>query len=66
MRNLSMKKFGTPMGAAPGMATERAGLEMVGVPSAATGAAGLSSALRWARAARSRCEPGALSSYGRG
>ena len=35
MRNLSMKKFGTPIGAAPGTATDRAGLEIVGVPSAA-------------------------------
>ena len=35
MRNLSMKKFGTPIGAAPGTATERAGFEIVGVPSSA-------------------------------
>ncbi len=42
MRNLSMKKFGTPMGAAPGTATERAGFEMVGVPSSAIAGIGLS------------------------
>src|SRR5829696_3958433 len=33
MRNLSMKKFGTPIGAAPGMASEKVGLVVVGAPS---------------------------------
>ena len=32
MRNLSMKKFGTPIGAAPGVATDRPGLSSVGRP----------------------------------
>ena len=35
MRNLSMKKFGTPIGAAPGIASEKLGLPSVGVPSSA-------------------------------
>ena len=35
MRNLSMKKFGTPIGAAPGIASEKVGLSSVGAPSAA-------------------------------
>src|SRR3954451_8515275 len=33
MRNLSMKKFGTPMGAGPGRASDRVGLAGVGWPS---------------------------------
>src|SRR4051812_35734642 len=33
MRNLSMKKFGTPIGAAPGCASVKPGLSAVGVPS---------------------------------
>ena len=33
MRNLSMKKFGTPIGAAPGSASEKLGLSCVGAPS---------------------------------
>ncbi len=32
MRNLSMKKFGTPSGAAPGVAIDSVGLSRVGVP----------------------------------
>src|SRR3954465_8812646 len=32
MRNLSMKKFGTPIGAAPGLASERGGVSSVGGP----------------------------------
>src|SRR3978361_1750121 len=35
MRNLSMKKFGTPIGAAPGIASEKVGLSSVGAPSIA-------------------------------
>jgi hypothetical protein len=35
MRNLSMKKFGTPIGAAPGIASEKVGLSSVGEPSGA-------------------------------
>src|SRR6476661_5925122 len=35
MRNLSMKKFGTPIGAAPGVASEKVGFSIVGVPSSA-------------------------------
>src|SRR5215213_3297541 len=35
MRNLSMKKFGTPIGAAPGVASEKVGLLSVGAPSTA-------------------------------
>ena len=35
MRNLSMKKFGTPIGAAPGSASEKVGLSSVGEPSSA-------------------------------
>ena len=34
MRNLSMKKFGTPIGAAPGMASDVDGLSIVGTPPA--------------------------------
>src|SRR4051794_30083997 len=33
MRNLSMKKFGTPIVAGPGWASEKLGLSTVGVPS---------------------------------
>src|SRR5215213_6091465 len=33
MRNLSMKKFGTPIGAAPGVAREKLGFAGVGTPS---------------------------------
>src|ERR1700748_1182099 len=33
MRNLSMKKLGTPIGAGPGRASESVGLPRVGVPS---------------------------------
>jgi hypothetical protein len=33
IRNLSMKKFGTPMGAGPGRASESVGLLTVGWPS---------------------------------
>ena len=33
MRNLSMKKFGTPIGAGPGSASESVGLPSVGWPS---------------------------------
>src|SRR3954447_25634302 len=33
MRNLSMKKFGTPIGAAPGWASVKPGFSTVGVPS---------------------------------
>src|SRR3954469_1364064 len=33
MRNLSMKKFGTPIGAAPGVAREKFGFAGVGTPS---------------------------------
>src|SRR4051794_13342893 len=33
MRNLSMKKFGTPIAAAPGSACEKVGLAGVGTPS---------------------------------
>ena len=33
MRNLSMKKFGTPIGAGPGSASESVGLLTVGWPS---------------------------------
>src|SRR3954469_20144588 len=32
MRNLSMKKFGTPIGAAPGVAREKLGFAEVGTP----------------------------------
>src|SRR3954468_346280 len=35
IRNLSMKKFGTPIGAAPGRASEKVGLAVVGAPSVA-------------------------------
>src|SRR5437588_616529 len=35
MRNFSMKKFGTPSGAAPASARENVGLSTVGVPSLA-------------------------------
>ena len=34
MRNFSMKKFGTPIGAGPRSAIETVGLSSVGVPSA--------------------------------
>ena len=34
MRNLSMKKFGTPIGAAPGSASDIVGLASVGTPPA--------------------------------
>jgi hypothetical protein len=34
MRNLSMKKFGTPIGRGPGTASERPGLVSAGAPSA--------------------------------
>src|SRR4051794_22738665 len=52
MRNFSMKKFGMPIGAAPGWASEKPGLSSVGEPSALrpAGAAG--------PAARSRAPPG--------
>ena len=66
MRNLSMKKFGTPIGAAPGMATERAGLEIVGVPSGATGSTGLVDGLLMVASGTLTIEAGTLSSYGRG
>jgi hypothetical protein len=32
IRNLSMKKFGTPTRAGPGVASEKVGLETAGVP----------------------------------
>jgi hypothetical protein len=32
MRNFSMKKFGTPIAAGPGMASEKPGLDGVGMP----------------------------------
>ena len=32
IRKLSMKKFGTPIGAAPGSANENVGLDAVGTP----------------------------------
>ena len=32
MRNFSMKKFGTPIGAGPGRAREKVGLSGVGAP----------------------------------
>ncbi len=48
MRNLSMKKFGTPTGTAPGSASDVVGLDSVGTPCA------LRSAFR---GARSRCRP---------
>ena len=41
MRNLSMKKFGTPIGAAPGSASENVGLSRVGLPSTARPGSGL-------------------------
>ncbi len=34
MRNFSMKKFGTPIGAGPGIATDSVGLVVVGTPCA--------------------------------
>ncbi len=43
MRNLSMKKFGTPIGAAPGSASDVVGLASVGTPSALRSADALSS-----------------------
>src|SRR3954447_13588653 len=45
MRNLSMKKFGTPIGAGPGRASEKVGLAGVGTPSVARAGA-LALALR--------------------
>ena len=42
MRNFSMKKFGTPIAAGPGWASEKLGLSTVGAPS---GVAGLGHAL---------------------
>ena len=52
MRNLSMKKFGTPIGAAPGSAIEKVGLAAVGAPPSVRPGFGL--ALRaFLRAARS-------------
>ena len=41
MRNLSMKKFGTPMGAGPGSASERVGFVSAGLPSALVRASAL-------------------------
>ena len=32
MRNFSMKKFGTPIGAGPGVASEKLGFDGVGTP----------------------------------
>src|SRR3954454_23069611 len=45
IRNLSMKKFGTPIGAGPGRASEKVGLAGVGTPSVASAGA-LALALR--------------------
>src|SRR5262245_13916024 len=41
-----MKKFGTPIGAAPGSASEKVGLSTVGVPSGARPRAGFGTLLR--------------------
>src|SRR3954452_15795709 len=46
MRNFSMKKFGTPIAAGPGWASEKDGLEAVGVPSGVRALA--SRSWRWA------------------
>ena len=52
MRNLSMKKFGTPIGAGPGVASEKPGFAGVGVPSARSVGAGTNRGSRPGRAHR--------------
>ncbi len=43
MRNFSMKKFGTPIGAGPGVASEKLGFAGVGMPLGWKAGAGVSS-----------------------
>ena len=43
MRNFSMKKFGTPIGAGPGVESEKLGLAGVGMPFDRKAGAGVSS-----------------------
>jgi hypothetical protein len=55
MRNFSMKKFGTPIAAGPGWASENDGLSTVGAPSGARALALRSS--RWAPRSSTRLAP---------
>ena len=55
MRNFSMKKFGTPIAAGPGWASEKLGLSTVGAPSGVRALAVRSS--RWAPRSSTRLAP---------
>src|SRR3954454_9725304 len=55
MRNFSMKKFGTPIAAGPGWASEKDGLDAVGVPSGVRALA--SRSWRWAPRSSTRLAP---------